>query len=163
MDNNTLLQKLADIEQPAPPEWRGFIVFFIVTVILLTLAAWALWHWRAHQQNKMRTPVSQALGLLDELNSHWSNGDIDDRETSYRLSTLLRLALGLKQIDSTYPNILENNPDPNKSKQNKKEWEKTIHLFSQIRYQASTPAKLNADIFQTIKGWLRAMPEQQAP
>lgn len=160
MTDYDLLQQLADIEHPAPPEWQGFILLLIAVVLLLTLIIWAIWHWRTQQLHIKRSPITHALGLMDELKVRWSRGDMDDREAAYCLSTLLRLGLGLRQIDLAYPAILENSSVSNKSPRDKAAWEKTITLFSQIRYQQTPSARLDTETFEVIRGWLKAISDR---
>jgi len=148
MNESDLLNKMADIELPAPPDWQPFIIVAAGVMLLIVLAV-VLIARRIYKNNKTGTAESGIgrLGkkVLDEIEDQWSAGRIDDREASYRLATLLRLGLGLPQLNLACPSGLIDDTHT---------WEQTIQLFHQLRYRKITASRLSTDDFRNVRIWL---------
>ncbi|MFQ5489026.1 MAG: hypothetical protein ACE5ET_11360, partial [Gammaproteobacteria bacterium] len=89
-----LLQRLADIEPPPAPDWHPLLLAsgVLLLLALLTLA----WH-LAHRP---LTPRRAALKRLRHLERRWRQDRCNERETAYRLAAILRLGLGLEQLQA---------------------------------------------------------------
>lgn len=145
MSESELLSKMADIELPAPPDWQP-VLFVIITLTLLLAAGLIVW--RSIRHNKTPTShanIKQSDEVLEELRQQWSAGHITDREASYRLSTLLRLSLGLPQLSTACPANITNDAAV---------WEKTIRHLHYLRYGKTVQEKLSSEDFNNAGKWL---------
>lgn len=148
MSETDLLNKMADIELPAPPDWTPVIIgVTVATLIILFIGVLA---WRVIKANKRLDDTSvitieHGQILLDQLKEKWQQGRISDREASYQLSTLLRLGLGLPQLTPHCPASLKTDTTA---------WEETIRIFNQLRYKKIPQTRLTPDIFKKVKEWL---------
>jgi hypothetical protein len=147
MNDPDVLNKMADIELPAPPDWRPVIIIGITSLIVL-VAILRMWYSRRRIQKRHNphTDIMQSGRVLEEIKNLWSAGRISDREASYRLTTLLRLELGLAQLPVTCPAELANDST---------DWESTIQLFNQLRYKKTATMKLSAEEFNFVKRLLK--------
>lgn len=144
------LAALADIELPAPPDWRPMFVF--AALALMLAAGLLIRHLRTRRDPARRdavTPVPMessactALTRLARLQQQWEAGAIDARTTAYRLATLLRLGLGLPQLlPAAAPAGLDET-----------EWRTTLTLLQGLRYNQTSPA-LTPEIFARARHWL---------
>jgi len=145
MNNVDVLSKMADIELPAPPDWH-LAVIFAATLLIVLVAIPIMWHSSRRIRKHGGAPaIMHSDKVLEEIKTRWSNNRITDREASYQLSTLLRLGLGLPQLNDTCPAGLTEDAAT---------WEKTITLFNQLRYKKNTAVKLSPDDFKNVKKWL---------
>ena len=147
MNDPDVLNKMADIELPAPPDWRPVIIIGITSLIVL-VAILRMWysHRRIQKRHNTCSDIVEGNRVLEEIKERWSAGRISDREASYRLTTLLRLELGLAQLPVTCPAELGNDST---------DWERTIQLFNQLRYKKTSTLKLSADEFNFVNRWLK--------
>jgi len=139
-----LTQQLAGIELPPAPNWWPLI--WSVTGLVLTLVITGLIIWRMNKSKTNKTLADQAPQRLKQIQQQWQNGELDQRTTAYQLATLLRLALGLKQLDQHTPAQLA---------EQQIEWQAMIQRLQQLRYQPDSKARLNDATFTTIRGWLK--------
>lgn len=150
MTDSAALATLADIEFPAPPEWRQ--LFLLMACVLVLIAAFAgLWFvWRRFrgpdraQPTDDRMPAgAQALVHLLALQQAWESGTIDDREAGFRMCALLRLGLELPQLRAeTRPNLAES-----------RQWLGFVDELRQIRYRPDR-SLLKPAHFEQARGWL---------
>jgi len=148
MNEAELLNKMADIELPAPPEWEPIIIAVSVTLLIVLAAAFIIRkNTRRNRKQDASLPVNirHSNSVLEELEGQWSKGHITDREASYQLSTLLRLGLGLPQLSADCPADIASDAIT---------WNKTIQLFNQLRYRKITATKLTVEDFNNVKKWL---------
>lgn len=139
-----LTQQLAGIELPPEPNWWPLIwaaVGLVIAVLIIGLLIW-----RNNQSKSNKTLTDEAPQRLKQIQQQWQNGELDQRTTAYQLATLLRLGLGLKQLDQHTPVQLA---------AHKTEWQTTIKQLQQLRYQANSKTQLDEEIFSTIQGWLK--------
>jgi Domain of unknown function (DUF4381) len=149
------LTKLADIEMPAPPDWHPVTVSGAIAVAVIgLLAAIAFYMYRRKRLRggKISRPAV-ALGKLEQLVTQWQDGKVTERETAYRLATILRLGLGLRQLDRHCPAAIAND---------KQQWLETITMLNRQRYQVASNDHLSAEVFERARAWLRqtTMPER---
>lgn len=139
-----LSQQLAGIELPPEPNWWPLIwtVAGLVTV-LLTIG---LLIWRKNKVSSRKTLADEAPQRLKQIRQQWQSGELDQRNTAYQLATLLRLGLGLKQLDHNTPEQLADQ---------QQQWQTTIKQLQQLRYQPDSNARLNEETFTTIHHWLK--------
>ncbi len=143
-----MLARLADVQLPPEPVlWPAFVFTGVALIIIVFIYL----SYRRRQLSPTVKPESnaqQALERLSIIETAWSNGEIDARETAYRLSTLLRLGLNLPQLNHHCP------PNLAHSKQT---WQQTLTLFNQLRYQPHTTTQpLSRDTFAQLRLWLSA-------
>lgn len=148
MNEADLLNGMADIELPAPPDWSPVIIGIIVAALIILFIG--LITWRTIKANKKLgdtaiVSIEHSQLLLDQLQDKWQQGRISDREATYQLSTLLRLGLGLPQLTPRCPASLK--PDT-------AAWEETIRIFNRLRYKKTPRTRLTPDIFTNTKKWL---------
>jgi hypothetical protein len=146
------LAALADIELPAPPDWRP--VMLLATALLLCAAAALIIHLRSRPRRAApssapaagsgRQVSGEALARLDRLRREWSSGTIDARAAAYRLGTLLRLGLGLPQLHAAAP----------PAGLDGKEWLETLALLQALRYAPASTQALTLEIFARAQRWL---------
>lgn len=141
-----LTQQLAAIELPPEPNWWPLLWSILgIGIILLVIAVII----RKKNRNKYRngnTLLKTAPQRLTQIQQQWRNGKLDQRNTAYQLATLLRLALGLKQLNHNTPDSLADQHA---------QWQTTITLLQQLRYQTHSDAQLNEQTFVTIQQWLK--------
>ena len=145
------LDKLADIELPAPPHWQPLLTGIAAALVIIASAAWlGLRLWRRHRTAAM-SPTQRALAHIDALLGEWQRGLMDDREASYRLAALLRLGLGLAQLDVHCPTPLS---------RDKLQWSRTVAALQRLRYEAAPAVRLEEEEFARIKAWIAAAAAQ---
>jgi hypothetical protein len=121
-----ILDRLADVQLPAEPSLWPAIT--IISAIMIT------------------------VGLVYLVEKAWSNGEIDARETAYRLNTLLRLGLNLPQLNHHCPAALADHHHA---------WQQTHQLFNQLRYQPHTAHVLTSSTFDQVRLWLSSSQQTQ--
>jgi len=137
-------QQLAGIELPPAPDWWPLI--WTVTALVMALVIIGLITWRMNKSRPNKTLADQAPQRLAQIQQQWHSGQLNQRATAYQLATLLRLGLGLKQLDQHTPAQLA---------EHEIEWRATIQNLQQLRYQPDSKARLNEATFSTIRGWLK--------
>lgn len=150
MKADDLLARLADVEPPPAPDWAP-IAYAIAGVVAVAIIALAVILRRRHT-HKTRRPVpgAEARARLSALQDAWERGEIASRTAAYRLATLLRLALGLTQLDMHSPPA---GIEPH-------EWITILERLRASRYTRQT-ATLDAELFARIASCL-AMHETEA-
>lgn len=149
--DSTALTTLADIELPIPPALPSPVLFVLaILAVAAVIAALLLWQRRsaAHGQapEPLRLPVGQqALRRLATLKTSWASGSIDDREAGFRLCALLRLGLGLPQIDGSHPPA---GVDDGR-------WRAFVTRLNEIRYRPQHPP-VTVSLFEQAQDWLAA-------
>ncbi len=138
-------QQLAGIELPPEPNWWP-LIWIIIAVVGLALLLTGLLIWQKRTSSSHNTPADQATQRLNQLQQAWQRGDLDQRHTAYQLATLLRLGLGLRQLDNTTPAFLSDQQI---------QWQTTINTLQQLRYQSSSDKPLTDKTFDSIRSWLK--------
>ncbi len=133
-----LLQRLADIAPPPAPDWRPLLLAggVLLALLLLTLA-WYL-------ARRPQTPRRAALKRLRLLERQWRQGRCNERETAYRLAAILRLGLGLEQLQAA--------PEA----RHEGEWRQFVAQLDELRYQAQPRRRLSSELFNKARRWLAA-------
>jgi len=147
-----ILDRLADVQLPAEPSLWPAIT--IISAIMITVGLVYL-RFRHHQTSPTTDTgdnAQQALERLTIVEKAWSNGEIDARETAYRLNTLLRLGLNLPQLNHHCPAALAAHHHA---------WQQTHQLFNQLRYQPHTAQPLNSSTFGQVRLWLSSSQQTQ--
>jgi len=139
-----LSQQLAGIELPPEANWWPLI--WTVTGLVITLTIIGLIIWKKNQVHSSKNLADQAPQRLKQIQQQWQSGELDQRNTAYQLATLLRLGLGLKQLDQHTPAQLADQQI---------EWQATIQRLQMLRYQADSRARLDEETFTIIQGWLK--------
>ena len=139
-----LTQQLAGIELPPEPNWWPLIWTISGSVIALLLIG--LFIWQHHKPKPPQTLADEAPQRLKKIQQQWQHGQLDQRATAYQLATLLRLGLNLKQLDQHSPEHLDDQQP---------QWQATIQLLQQLRYQADSDLRLTDETFTTIQHWLK--------
>ncbi len=153
--DSAALATLADIELPIPPEAPSLVLLVLtVLAVAAVIAILLLWQRRgaapghAPEAEPSRLPVGQqALQRLAALEAAWSAGRINDREAGFRLCTLLRLGLGLAQIDGARPPA---GVDDGR-------WRAFVSRLREIRYRPYH-APVTAALFEQARDWLAPHP-----
>ncbi len=153
MTDSAALATLADIEFPAPPEWRP-VILFALAVLVVTAALVGLWCSRRSFRRpnsavhaEQLPPRAQALERLAALRQGWESGMLDDRETGFRMCAVLRLGLGLPQLRAATP------PGPDESLR----WLSFVEELRQIRYRPRQSGLTSAH-FDQARDWLSGTP-----
>jgi hypothetical protein len=148
---NDGLAALADIELPAPPDWRPLIVL-AAAALAIVIAALVVYARRRRAptvtpfaNDQEETGPRAALLRLEHLQREWSAGAIDARAAAYRLVTLLRLGLALPQLHPAAPpaGLAED------------EWRETLRLLQDLRYRPAAEHALTGAVFARAHDWLR--------
>jgi len=139
-----LTQQLASIELPPEPNWWPLLGTVIGIVIALTIIALLMRKKNSAQHNTRLADA--APQRLKHIQQQWQDGVLDQRSSAYQLATLLRIALGLKQLDHHTPESLRDQHA---------QWQATITLLQQLRYQTGSNAQLDEQTFATIRSWLK--------
>ncbi len=139
-----LTQQLAGIELPPEPDWWPLVwtVSGIVAVLLLT----ALLIRQQRQSKHNLTLTDEAPQRLRQIRMQWQSGQLDQRAAAYQLATVLRLGLNLTQLHQRSPEHLGDQQP---------QWQATIKLLQQLRYQADSNLHLTEETFTTIHRWLK--------
>ncbi len=136
--------QLAGIELPPQPDWWPLI--WTLTAIALAALVLALLVRYKRKPSSERSPAAEATRRLGRLRQAWQTGELESRQAAYQLATLLRLGLGLRQLDHT--------PPPHLADQ-RPEWQATLATLEQLRYQPHSEARLTDPLFNQIQGWLK--------
>ncbi len=145
------LAKLADIELPAPPHWQPLLIGIAAALTAIILAAGLGLHLWRRQRRDAASPARRALAQVDALLGKWRSGQLGDREASYRLAALLRMGLGLEQLDVHCPATLS---------RDRQQWGLTVAALQRLRYEATPAAKLREEEFARIRTWIAAAAAQ---
>jgi len=142
-----ILARLADVALPPAPDWTPMWYALAGVVVLATLTfAFASFVRRLHMREQRRTtpaPGAEARARIDALHDAWSRGEIAPRTAAYRLATVLRLALGLRQLDAHAPPFgIE-----------AREWAETLERLRASRY-GRHPVALETELFTRIASWI---------
>lgn len=141
------LKRLADIDLPAPPHWQPVLAGLAAAAVLIPAFGWLAWRaWR--RRGGPRTGPSaprRAAARIDAARRCWEDGEIDDREASYRLACALRLGLGMDQLEGRCPPALA---------AHRTQWNTTVAALARLRYEPAPAARLRAEDFARIKDWL---------
>ena len=152
MNDQALLNALADIEGPTPPDWQPVITgTLIIAALLIGAIIWLLRKQKntpppaPDKRNRDSHPISLATinQRIDQLHKSWAQGQLDDRETSYQLAALIRHGLQLNQYSQA-----------TNSRINLNEWQPILQTMTALRYQPQSTVALNQTTFATIKTWL---------
>jgi hypothetical protein len=148
---NDNLAALADIELPAPPDWRPLIAL-AAAALAIVIAALVVYARRRRASpaaslaaDQAETGPRAALLRLERLQREWSAGAIDARAAAYRLVTLLRLGLALPQLHPAAP----------PAGLNETEWRETLCLLQDLRYRPAPEHALTGEVFARAHDWLR--------
>ena len=149
-NNPEILSRLADIELPAPPDWQPLLITGGAIIIALMLIAFTRLYIRHIKKipADIGTRLDPALAArlqLQQLVHDWQSRTISDREAAYRLTTLLRLGLGLPQLTHACPPHIAADQHA---------WQDTVRLCSNLRYQETSAIRLTPEIFQRAEQWL---------
>lgn len=144
-----MVNNLADIELPSAPADDASLALWLVlvVVILVGVITYIAWRKRGAMPNSVTPGVQAALAQLEQIQKQWQLGQLDERQAAYRLATLLRLALGLPQLDSVCPPCVQ---------QHRAQWPNTIALLTTLRYRrVETQNQLNTATFDVVRQWLQ--------
>ncbi len=150
-DHSQILNRLADIELPAPPDWQPLLITSgIITACLLAIVTWLYIRRRKtpHADNKVTGYASPALTAqikLQQLINNWQSHAISEREAAYQLTTLLRLGMNLPQFTPDCPAHLASEQQA---------WHETAMICTSLRYQKTSTIRLSLEIFQRAEQWL---------
>lgn len=147
INNAAFFKRLADVELPPEPTIWPMIAVIVASAIVVAalLLRGYLRYFRKVETINAAPLQQQAIKRLAETEAAWCNQEIDARETAYRLSTLLRLGLGLPQLTEQCPQSLQEEAS---------QWRQTIILFKQLRYRPANDQRLPDDIFEQLRHWL---------
>jgi len=139
-----ITRQLADIEMPPAPDWQPLL---ITAGVLIVFIAVALMLYRVNRQKTHPTEniAASAIAELNKLQQQWQQKELNDHHAAYRLCTLLRIGLQLRQLTATPPQQLASQAS---------QWQSTIEQLKQLRYDHNTNNQLNSDIFEQIRAWL---------
>jgi hypothetical protein len=148
--NPEILNRLADIELPAPPDWQPLLMASGVIIIALMLIIFTRLYIRHGKTSRTEIdahldPALAARLKLQQLIQDWQSQAISDREAAYRLTTLLRLGLDLPQLTPTCPPHIAADQHA---------WQDTLRLCANLRYQETSALRLTPEIFQRVEQWL---------
>lgn len=122
-----ITQQLADVELPPAPDWQPLIIAVTVVVVAILLAVGVVYlRSRRKGSNKVSDAGRDALHQLQLLRQEWQQNEVDDHDAAYRLATLLRLGLGLKQLTDTPPPAIMNEQP---------QWQQILQQLTLLRYQ----------------------------
>lgn len=144
------LATLADIEIPAPPPpGTSLLILALLAglLILILAAAITVRHVRGRERQARTppsTPADEALRRLDALQRDWRSGNSGDRETAYRLCTLLRIGMSLPELD---PALAPAGIDQIQ------EWSSCLHRLREQRYGTRTGV-FDPAAFEQARNWL---------
>ena len=147
-----ILDRLADVQLPAEPSLWPAITIISAIVITVGLVYLHFHHRQASPTTNTSNNAQQALERLTIVEKAWADGEIDARETAYRLNTLLRLGLNLPQLNHHCPAALADHHHA---------WQQTQQLFNQLRYQPHTAQPLNSSTFGQVRLWLSSSQQTQ--
>ncbi len=137
-------QQLAAIELPPEPNWWPLI--WIVSLFLIGQTVITLIMLKKRKSASNNNLHNEAQHRLKQIQQQWQNGELEPRDAAYQLATLLRLGMGLKQLEPSPPDYLKDQAH---------DWQSIIEQLQQLRYQADSDATLNERLFATIQAWLK--------
>ncbi len=147
INNAAFFDRLADVQLPAEPSLWPMLT--AAAAVMVPIIALIVLGYRRYYQATQTAPANditqQALTRLNAIEQAWLANDIDAREAAYRLSTVLRLGLGLPQLTTHCPPSLGDQQP---------QWQQTIAHFKQLRYQSLTTPRLEPATFAELRRWL---------
>jgi len=145
LTTDEILSRLADVELPPAPDWTPtwFALGGVVVFGALTIAFFVRRRHRREQRRATSVPGAEAQARVDALHDAWSRGEIAPRTAAYRLAAVLRLALGLRQLDAHSP----------PSGIEAREWAVTLERLRASRYERH-PIALETELFTRIASWI---------
>lgn len=158
MNDTTPLAALADIELPAPPDWRPLIAAALI-LLLCAMGAWILHKYRRRRRDARalapapgdalgpeapEDSARAALARLEALQQEWRAGTVDARAAAYRLGTLLRLGLKLPQLHPAAP----------PAGLDADAWRETLTGLQDQRYARTISRPLTPETFARARAWL---------
>lgn len=147
MNEQALLQGMADIDLPPAPDWQPWLLTLIA---LIMLAASALLLWRRRRKAVPLPAVGDhcaehsAIEVLRALRQRWRGGDIDTRETAYRIATVLRRGLMLRRLQPQAPPATVSAA----------EWQALLAHLAALRYRPQCNAAIDETLFARIEAIL---------
>ena len=145
LKTDEILARLADVELPTAPDWTP-TWYALAGVVVFAALTFAFFLRRRHVREERRAtpaPGAEARARVDALHDAWSRGEIAPRTAAYRLATVLRLALGLRQLDAHAP----------PSGIEAREWAVTLERLRALRY-GRHPVALETELFTRIASWI---------
>jgi len=151
MKEGVALSQLADILPPPAPGGPNWILLSIIGIFCLVIMAALVWFWKKHHSQRKNSTAREARRRLAALRSAWQSHTLSDRETAYRLATLLRLGLTLPQLNTQdRPNMVEDDTA----------WRETLELLHALRYRDQAGLSLSSQCFEHAALWLAAAQRQ---
>ncbi|GMR06869.1 MAG: hypothetical protein BMS9Abin25_1502 [Gammaproteobacteria bacterium] len=140
---------LLDIEPPAPPPGSNIpavISVFVLVILLITLTTFAVRYF-----NNQRSLAKRHLRRLKNRLEEQVTDSTLNRDTAYRLASILSHGLGLNGITSS-------TPLPTELDQHRERWRLFINNLSMSRFashtsQASNKKQMFDDAFFWLKNW----------
>lgn len=145
---NSMINTMADIQFPSPPNWQALLLIIILTALTAALVGWYRWREKP-QADFTELNEGSVLTQLNSLEQDWSTGVVSQRSCAYQLASLLRKGLQLPQLDHEPPLCAQHNPQ---------QWRDMILLLQQCRYPEKCPDQLNSLIFEQIRILLSLTP-----
>lgn len=136
--------RLAGIELPPEPDW--WPLTWSVAAIALSTLILVLVIRQKRKLSPQQTPAAEAAHRLQQLQHAWQTGELEARDAAYQIATLLRLGLGLRQLEPTPPPQLAHQAA---------EWHALLSALAQLRYQPQREATLSEQTFNQIREWLQ--------
>ena len=150
LHNSEILNRLADIELPAPPDWQPLLTASSIIIMALMLTVLVRLYILRRKKNSIYNnrnsdPALTARLKLQQLIKDWKSHTLTDREAAYQLTTLLRLGLGLPQLTHICPPYLA---------ADQQAWQETVSLCTSLRYHRISGMQLSLEVFQRAEQWL---------
>ncbi len=150
INNAAFYDRLADVQLPVEPSlWPGLATVAAITVVVIVMTYLG---YRRYSRATSPTPETntthQALKRLNTIEQAWLANEIDTRETVYRLTTVLRLGLGLSQLTTRCPEQLRGDQGQ------QTQWQQTLAHFEQLRYQPQPTHQIERETFAKLRQWL---------
>lgn len=147
--NDSPLTQLADIELPFYPAWFSptYLTIAMLCVVSSLACIWWLKRRRALRNTAAVLPSTHALHEFDRLHATLATNTPLTRDTAYRIAGVLRVGLGLSQLDSACPPCIIENHDA---------WPRIVAALTTARYQPDGYLTLDHDDWRVIRNWLQS-------
>jgi hypothetical protein len=146
MPTDELLARLADVELPPAPDWRPYVIAAAALVVLALAATALLLLLRRRAVSRRRVPPPfDARQRVVELQQAYVRGEVTERDAAYRLATILRLGLGLSQLEESAP----------PAQVDREHWARILRRLAHARYTRQTRPPDSED-FAAVIDWLAA-------
>jgi len=149
-----MLENIADIQLPDPPDWSPIIS--LVTITLLILVFLVIIYFSKRRIKPTYNPINKTfLTRLEEIEQAWKTDAQLQRDCAYELAGLLQQALATNELKLIVPPALSNTVA-------EQHWATLVKWLNTYRYAPVNNEPVNQAIFNSSRIILATLTKSQA-